>query len=59
MVEAEKMSSFLACIQLGKPAKDCPAVKTAEDRKAYTTLEAEAKKIFASGGNLEIPKAWV
>jgi len=59
MVSAEKMSTMIAYIDLGKSAKDCPAVKTAEDKQVYAELEAEAKAIEAKGGTLEIPQGWI
>lgn len=56
----EQLASFLACIQLGKSAKDCPAVKTDEDRQVFAELEKEAAEITAQGGELDIPTdGWI
>ena len=52
------MASCIASIVRGRKAKDCRAVKTANDRRVYARLETEIEAIRDKGGDVEVPPEW-
>jgi hypothetical protein len=59
MATPDQMASMIAAIVNGQTARDCPAVRTVEDKKVFDQLKAECDEIVARGGKVDVPAEWL